>query len=135
MVNREKRAIARRLVQQLVAGAITNDDFEDGYPRDRNDPALNGIYWQLWLLWNDSYTHTLPGDHSPKGETIVTLNRCTAFLGSDLEYKWPPGGSHSFKAILCKTFGFKRLFEAEVKQELERLSKIGNFNAWPFLNE
>ena len=135
MINLEKRAIARRLIRQLAEGTITNDDFEDGYPRGREDPALGGIYQQLWYLWSDLYTHALTEGHRPKDDAIELMQRCATFLGTDLEYKWPRIGIDSLKLIFCRILGFSKPIEEAHQRELERLSRVGNLDVWPFVDE
>jgi hypothetical protein len=90
MVNRHKREIAMRMVEGFAAGTVTSRDMDGDFPSDKNDPALAGIWEQLWFFWDDLHNHTLTGKHSPTPEARAMMDRCIAFLHSDLEYEWPP---------------------------------------------
>jgi hypothetical protein len=43
MVNRQKRAIAKHLVEGFAGGKITNREIDNDFPTDKNDPALDNI--------------------------------------------------------------------------------------------
>jgi len=97
MINREKRDIARRLVEKFLAAEITNDDFVNDYPcREKDDRVIVAIYERLWGFWDDRRTHTLTGKHDLNPEARALFERCIAFLNSDLEYEWPPLSGGAF---------------------------------------
>lgn len=49
MVNREKRDLARRLIEKFLACEITNDDLVNNYPFGaKEDRAVVAIYERLW---------------------------------------------------------------------------------------
>ena len=54
MVNLEKRQIAKRLIERFLACEITNDGFDDAFPRDQGDPALDAIYSNLWAYYSEN---------------------------------------------------------------------------------
>jgi hypothetical protein len=133
MFNREKRAIARDLVKKFDAGEISNDDFDDDFPRDRNDAALGAIYERLWFLWYDHRTHWLTGAHSLREEDQALFERCVAFLGSDLEYEWSPFIQASLSLILLRAFRFHGKAKEIEERKLKELEQVGDLGAWPFL--
>jgi hypothetical protein len=135
MVNRQKRAIGKHLVEGFAGGTTSSREIDNDFPTDKNDPALAAIWRQLWFLWDDFHTHTLTGKYAPTPEGRAMMDRCLAFLESDLEYEWPPFRGASWRLILLRAFGFrKRAAEAE-KRETEELAKFGDPEAWPFLRK
>ena len=136
MVSRGKRDEARQLIAKLLAGEISNDDFDNAYPDDRMDPALGAIYDRLWFFWDARYTHTLTGRHSLTDEAKVLFERCIAFLDSDLEYRWPPRiFAAGFSLLLLRAFRFRKKAEAVERAQTESLRSIGDVDVWPFLNQ
>lgn len=81
----ERRRVAARLLRDHVAGRITNDALNDGWPLGRGDPALNEIFGPVWATYDDLRTHLFDGDE----ETARFLLRCAAFLETDHPYEWP----------------------------------------------
>lgn len=134
MVNREKRKIASDLVARLLAGEITNDDFDAAFPRDENDPALGAIYERLWFHWDDRRTHTLTGKHAPADAARVLFERCRAFLDSDLEYEWPPKLNVApLSLLLLRALRLRKAAERREHEAEERIRSFGDVDAWPFL--
>jgi hypothetical protein len=135
MVNKQKRAIGKRLVEGFAGGTITSREIDNDFPTDKNDPALGAIWRQLWFLWDDSNTHTLTGEYSPTPEARAMMDRCVAFLDSDLEYGWPPVKPPSFGLILCRIFRLQKRARELERRELDRLNSLGDFDVWPFIRE
>lgn len=131
MLNREKRQTAKRLVERFVAGEITNDEFKYRFPFDDTDPALKAIYCNLWAYYSDTHAHKLNGRHVLRPEEAEIFERCAAFLGTDLEYEWPP-----YKWINLR-YGLMRLFglSEKIDQQFERFKGHGNFDVWPFIRK
>src|SRR5262245_51139648 len=99
-VNRDKRAIARRILEGFVSGTVTNREIDEDFPTDRDDPALAAIWERVWFFWDDFRTHTLTeGGRPGEEERRAVLKRCVAFLDSDLEYEWPKVKRGSFAAF------------------------------------
>jgi hypothetical protein len=135
MVNRQKRAIAKHLVEGFAGGKITNREIDNDFPTDKNDPALDNIWRHLWFLWDDFHTHTLRGRYSPTSEGHDMMARCIAFLDSDLEYEWPPIKPPSFGLVLCRIFRLhKKARELELR-ESDRLNSLGDLDVWPFIRK
>ena len=55
MVNRQKRDLVKQLIERFLSHEITNDDFNDAFPTDEKDPALDAIYANLWPYYSDRY--------------------------------------------------------------------------------
>jgi hypothetical protein len=123
VINREKRAIAKQMVESFAAGTITSDEMDNDFPRDKNDPALGGIWERLWFLWDDFHDHTLTGKYAPSLVERAMMERCIAFLESDLEYEWP-SLIGSLKLILLRLFRFRKKAGEVEKREIERAREI-----------
>jgi hypothetical protein len=108
MVNRQKRSAAKRLVEGFAGGTLTSREIDNDFPTDKSDPALAAIWRQLWFLWDDFHTHTLTGRHAPTPDARAMMDRCMAFLESDLEYEWPSLKGASWRLILLRAFGFRK---------------------------
>jgi len=135
MVNRHKRDIAKRMVEGFAAGTVTSREMDGDFPSDKTDPALAGIWEHLWFFWDDLHNHTLTGKHSPTPEMRAMMDRCIAFLHSDLEYEWPPYRWASFRLILLRAFRFRKKAGEVEKRETEELAKFGDLEVWPFLRK
>jgi hypothetical protein len=81
---RERWQKAARLIRDFVAGKITNDEFEDGWPLGPGDPALNDVFNFVWRFYDDLSTHRFKGGDAAAAELL----RCAAFLETDLQYIW-----------------------------------------------
>jgi len=132
MVHGEKRKIGSVLIQRLVAGEITNEDFQDQFPRDAADPALGAIYERLWVCYGDLTTHRLTGRHAVSDEARELFLRCRAFLDSDLEYEWPPVKRAPLVLIVLRIFGLRKAVARREQHEMDRLRSFGDFDVWPF---
>jgi hypothetical protein len=134
MVNRAKRKIASDLIERLLAGEITNDDFDAAFPRDKDDPALGAIYERLWFYWDDRRTHTLTGKDALDDAARALFERCRAFLDSDLEYEWPLKLSVApLSLFLLRALRLRKAAERREREAEERIRSIGDADAWPFL--
>ncbi len=89
MVYRRKRALAAGVLREFRDGGITNDEYEDRWPRNRGDRVFWAIYDQLWFYYDDIKTHRLTGKYELSPESRELFDRCILFLESDLEYDWP----------------------------------------------
>jgi hypothetical protein len=131
MVDREARKQGAQLIQQFGAGIITNDDFDNDFPRSRTDPALGEIHDRLWLSWDDRFTHRLTDKYRLNQEGQALFQRCVLFLHSNLEYEWRRFRPAGIKLIF---FRMLHLQKAEVleQQAVERLREFGELDVWPF---
>jgi hypothetical protein len=131
MVNLEKRQIAKRLIERFLACEITNDGFDDAFPRDQGDPALDAIYSNLWAYYSENNTHKLAGKYALRADARELFQRCAAFLGTALEYEWPRYQWISPKYALLRMFGFSK----KINNDFERFKSSGNFQVRPFARE
>ena len=89
MVDIGGRERASRLIRELLAGRITNDDFDDQYPHESPDLALEQILFHLWCFWDDTQTHAFDERHPLSLEQKCVAERCIEFLGTKLDYRGP----------------------------------------------
>jgi hypothetical protein len=92
MVDRGARDELGRAIRRLVAGLITNDQFQDGLSacvlRSR-DLGVQSVRSAAWGLYDDLHEHRLEGRYAigKTGRRLVA--HWILFLKSDLEYEWP----------------------------------------------
>lgn len=133
MIDRNARLKATALIRQLVAGEVTNDDFERQFPTASSDPALKAIYRRLWQLWDDRSTHTFSGMRALSGEARELCDRCVAFLNSALEYEWPSIAVDAPAAlILCRLLHLPERATRIENTINRRLANFGELSVWPF---
>ena len=63
------------------------------------------------------------------------MDRCIAFLNSDLEYEWPPDRGASFRLIFLRVFRLRKMAAEVEKREIEERAKFGDLEVWPFLRK
>ena len=128
MVDTKNRIVAAELVREFAAGQLTNDDFDEQYPRSE-DRAIQNIGNVLWLSWDDRFTHRLEGEYQLTDQQRALFERCIAFLQTELEYTGPSVGG----SVLDAAKGaWKRLVGKE-----QRILIEGSLDApwWPFATE
>ncbi len=132
MIDRAARAKLAQAARALIAGLITNDEFERRIP-ESSDPAVHGIYYGgFWPNYGDLSEHRMVGSARWNGEKRDFAVRCIAFLKTDLQYQWPsetPWKSLFRTAICVLTLG------ASNRAYKRQLSIVGDSSAWPFCNE
>jgi hypothetical protein len=134
MVNREKRDLARRLVEKFLVCEITNDDFDAHYPsREKDDRAVGAIYEALWGFWDDRHTHKLEGKYALDPKARALFERCIAFLDSDLEYEWPPIQRVSLSSGLLRMLGLHKIADKKANGWTEKMNRFGRLEVWPFI--
>lgn len=90
MVDRKSRRQLAELLRHLVAGLITNDEFEARCPWGSNDPAVRQVRDEgAWFLYDDLREHRLTGNHKLSSGDRENVARWIVFLESGLEYEWP----------------------------------------------
>ena len=132
MVDIEARKNLSELIRQLIAGFITNDQFEDRIPRS-SDPAVHEIYFNgIWGLYTDFYEYRLIGEDRVPQDSRRVLARYILFLKSGLEYEWPRQSYWqfllSFGAALL-TLGLSNRWYRK------SFAKAGDLDVWPFIRE
>lgn len=131
MVDREARAEAVLLLRRLVAGRITNDEFEDALPASRVDPAIAEVFFLgVWGMYTDSCEHHLVGRHRLPREARREVARFILFLKSGLDYEWPR--RKGWEDLLWLAAGLLTLGLAG-RFYWRRLRRWGDVEVWPFL--
>ncbi|MFO0585761.1 MAG: hypothetical protein U0229_26055 [Anaeromyxobacter sp.] len=117
--DRAARDKAAELIGKLAACAITNDEFDDAYPRSR-DRAVNAVYVWVWHFYDDLHEHRLEGRFALSPEAVDGFDRCITFLKSEHAYRWPPLASVPLVGrVLCW---------------LSRRYEMGDHGVWPFVS-
>ena len=129
MVIAEKRRLASDLIAKYLSREITNDELSEDFPRDRRDPALEAIWWNLWPHYDDTHSHKAEGKHQLSAEAIDLFARCIIFLHSDLEYEWPPHKWMGFEYLLWRVLGRGK----RIEQKFDEFKSHGDFEVWPFV--
>jgi hypothetical protein len=134
MISRKKRDLARQLIDRFFACEITNDELMNAYPSDRNDPALNAIYERLWGYWSDGHNRK-SADDARNVETRALIGRCLAFLGSDLEYEWPPIQWFKPSVAMLRLIGLRKMAERRARESIKEMQRHRDLDIWPFMHE
>jgi hypothetical protein len=130
MIDRRRRDQFAELLRHFAAGRLTNDDYEDrvGLVMDEadDDPALDVVYEQAWLLYDDLRTQL-----GRAGRREVA--RWVLFLYSDQEYEWPRRLPHDRWYLLLNiaTLGAWVFLGGNHRQR--RLGAYGDWEVWPFI--
>lgn len=121
MVDKDKRLQAADLINKLMSCEITNYEYDDRFPRSKDDPALHAIYTMLWFTYNDVREHRMDGKHSLSPQAREVFEQSALFLETDIEYT----GQKSFVDV---TAPFKRLWNLiSMKKEPSAVP-----DCWPF---
>jgi hypothetical protein len=128
MVDSEKRRTASELIAKYLSLEVNSDELSDDFPRDKRDPALGAIWFNLWPYYSDT-PHKAEGKHQLSPEAKELFGRCAAFLRTDLEYEWPPYKWISFEYSLWRLFGLGKRLE----QKFDEFKSHGDFDVWPFI--
>ncbi|TYT24834.1 hypothetical protein FZO89_00245 [Luteimonas viscosa] len=129
MIDYRARSTLAQAARVLVAGRITNYQFENREP-ESSDPAVKEIsYMGFWPLYSDTPEYRLDGDRKLSPEDRLFAARCILFLKSGLRYSWPiPSWWDSTWLQIRSTVTFGR-----AKREYqEHLSSLGDVDLWPF---
>jgi hypothetical protein len=134
MIDKPARTKMAELARHLVAGIITNDEFEDRLPESA-DPAIQEIFYLgFWPLYSDSSEHRLIGDHAVHGGDRREAARFILFLESHAAYRWPIY-PRSFRHALYDLFSLGR-FSRTTRNRFEALcATVGDVDVWPFLTK
>jgi len=130
MVDRHTRDIAAQALGEFMDGSISNREYERRYPKSKDDPALRGIYANIWFCYSDTSEHTLTGKHALTDEGRAIIERCLLFLKSDLEFQWPATKLRLWYPLL-RLIGLGRVVNRRVEKEMS----VGDVDVWPFLKK
>ncbi len=139
---------------------MTNVEYEErqGQISAPKDPALREIASEIWLLYDDNFTHRMTGTHRLTGESRRGVARAVLFLHSDCEYGWPEtvwDGSVFLITAFLIVLQFALLPETSMavrgsigtvllglwvwyerkyyQKRQQQQEKAGDVDAWPFL--
>lgn len=131
MIDREARDILAENFRHLIAGQITNDQFE-ARRRKSKDAGVNEVFFGgAWPLYDDFHEHNLTGRWAIKKEHWPIAARYILFLKTDLEYEWPikTGMKELPWAILMLvSFGLVGRLRNRIRDARSR----GDPEVWPF---
>jgi len=129
MIDLAARTQLAQSARWLIAGRITNYQFDDGVPSSM-DPAVNEIYSKaFWLLYCDLREYRLSGNDRVAPDVRTAAARSILFLKSGLPYEWPVlSRSSAALLVLCNllTLGYAG------RKYLAKVSKSGDVSLWPF---
>jgi hypothetical protein len=76
MIDAQARTRFAGLIRQLVAGLITNDQFEDRLPQSK-DPAVHEVFFSgIWGLYSDLHEYRLVGKDAVPRAARREIARC-----------------------------------------------------------
>jgi hypothetical protein len=132
MIHRDARDFLADSIHALVAGYVSNDQFEDavinrlGPLRSYDsDPAIWAVFDGAWNLYTDLYEYRLVGPNRLTARGRHEVLRWVLFLRSEQEYEWPWLRSGCLLSML--TLGI------EPRIRRARWRRAGDFDVWPFL--
>ena len=134
MIDRKARAILAENFRHLIAGLITNDQFEDRLVRSK-DAGVNEVFYSgAWPLYDDLHEHKLTGKWAIHTDGKPIAARYILFLKTDLEYEWPRKTGikevpWAFLAVF--TLGLS----AVIRNRLIHKGEKGDKTVWPFYRE
>ena len=137
MIDRAARDQLSRSLRHLIAGRISNDQFENSTPESDQDPAIQAFAGMAWLLYSDTKQHRLIGRHSIDPDARREVLRWILFLDSDFDYRWPrmhlPGLSPSrrVRPALTRWLNWPNAISCACAAEF---LAAGDHNAWPFIS-
>ncbi|ANE51950.1 hypothetical protein [Flavisolibacter tropicus] len=131
MVDTESRSLLAENFRRLIAGQITNFEFEEAtFGVNTDDRAIKDLIDVIWTFYDDLKEHKLDVAAFSQ-EDYKTCARFILFLKSGQEYQWPKSSVFDpFVRLLSKVF---TLGIYTRKKEKEFVA-AGDINYWPFLN-
>jgi hypothetical protein len=133
MIDRPARSRLAELIRGLVAGRITNDDFDESGPRGSHDSAVDAVFFDgAWGLYDDLHEHRLKGRWRLSDGSRYQVARWILFLEGDLEYEWPTfGGWRRLGLIVSNlvTLGLARIGWRRW------YGRHGDLAVWPFIRK
>ena len=133
MIDRDARNRLAEGIRHLVAGVITNVEFEDRALSRSSDPAIAAVFLGgPWFLYHDIVRYKLRGADRLSPAVRREAARWIIFLKSDLPYEWPVQrrgilGAVAWVALCIFTLGYS----ARVAQR--RFAQHGDISVWPFI--
>jgi hypothetical protein len=131
MIDRKARDILAENYRHLIAGQITNDEFEDRL-KSSKDVAIDEIYYRgAWPLYDDLHEHKLTGEWAITEEGKPIAARFILFLKTNLEYEWPrKTGAKAFFWALLGVFSLGVV--TIIRKTIAATGEKGDKDVWPF---
>ena len=132
MVDRKSRDILAENIRHLLAGLITNDEYEDSVSSvNKKDLVVKELLVAIWTLYSDEHEHKLNIEKFSK-EDNKTFARFILFLKTDQEYKWPWSNVHDpFIRLLSNVF----TLGIYTRKKDNEFLKNGDIKYWPFISK
>jgi hypothetical protein len=132
MVDNESRSLLAENIRHLVAGIITNYEFEEStFGAKTDDGVIKDLIDVIWTQYDDLKEHKLDVDTLSQ-EDYKTFARFILFLKSDQEYKWPKSSVFDpFIILLSKVFTLG-IYTRKMDREY---ATAGDIKYWPFINK
>lgn len=131
MIDIQARSKLAEASCSLVAGLITNHQFDDRIPIS-SDPAIREIYNKaFWLMYCDLRQYRLTGRDRLSPQVREVAVRCILFLKSGLPYGWPVLSRSA--AMLLTIANFLTLSIAG-RVYSHRATRGRDISYWPFLS-
>jgi hypothetical protein len=133
MIDRSARNRLAEGIRHLVAGTISNVEFEERSLSSSTDPAVHAVFiGGPWFLYHDLVRYRLRGVHRLSPADRREAARWALFLKSDLPYEWPVErhglvGSLVWVVVNLFTFGFF------ARSAQRRFAQSGDIAVWPFV--
>lgn len=127
VTNPDLRVKAASLIRSYLDGKIDNHEFADGFPHDKNDPALHAIEQRLWFHYDDVRTHYC--EFQPHSGVGMLFRRCALFLNTRLDYEWPELSHHNLAHPIVRILT-GQLFRSKA---IRKAKSAGDYAVWPFL--
>ena len=131
MIDSISRRAAALSLRRLASGRITNDEFEDAYPRASRDPVVQEVFWCGWALYSDNEEYRLIGADALPPATRRFIARAVLFLHVGLKYEWAPQPEIPVWAILLRVASFGRWNGRPYREQAAWEEGI-DWQIWPF---
>lgn len=134
MQNLETRRKHALLLRRLVAGRISNDEYEDGLADDFDEGSNSVFFEGGWHLYSDTKEYCLEGRHKLDRESKRKVARWIMFLRSSADYIWPI--APSFLRVRRLLYSISRgKWCADSLHKYDSLMARADAVFWPFFNQ
>jgi len=140
MVEREQRRPLADLLEALVSGTMTIDEYASRQvvipdaerpPRKERDRGLIAVCDLAWSMCENPSDGRLVGKMASTSEGLTELRRWILFLRSDLEYEWRTDRFSGTGGCLLNllTLGWW------ARRVGKKMTSMGGFQVWPFIRD
>lgn len=131
MVDTQARRRLGEGLRHLVAGTLTNLDFDDALSdewEESLDRGVSEVGYAAWLLYDDFVVHPL----ELTTEGCRDVARWILFIHSDLEFEWAHAAT---KPISSPQRIWRRLAGARMSEVQPDSNSDGDHRYWPFFRD